>query len=118
MRRHHRTLQPNEFSDEIESKQKNLLWPDSLVNSRGVDELLFKGLPNPTKVQRVGAWIFGLAYISIGLGFLAIAMNMEQNAWVMWVLATAWWSIGIWICYNGSRKRRISAKKGTRPEPH
>jgi hypothetical protein len=106
MRRPDRPSESNEFIDALKAKQDNLLWPSSLVNSRRVDEFFFKGRPNPTPVQRVAAWLFGLADISIGFGFVAIARHAEQNGWVGWILAAGMWALGALTCYNGSRKSK------------
>ena len=43
------------FIADVERKQKNVVWPDPLVNSRGVDQFFWRGCPNPTVVQRIGA---------------------------------------------------------------
>ena len=40
---------------------------DSLVNSKAaVDIFLWKGSPNPRIVQRIGAWLFGLFFCTVG----------------------------------------------------
>lgn len=101
-----------ETADQLRNRQENLTWPNYVVNSRGADQILFKGVENPTLVQRIAAWLFGLTYIAIGFGFWAITLTMEQNSWVMWILAGIMWVLGSWVCYNGSRNRRKEKKGG------
>ena len=57
--------------EEIKAKQRNTAWPDTIVNSRGVDEFLWKGSSDAPLVQRIGAWIFGLTFVLGSVGWLA-----------------------------------------------
>ncbi len=52
--------------EDARAKQENVLWPNAMVNSSGVDALLWKGSPSATRVQRIGIAIFGLAFAFIG----------------------------------------------------
>jgi hypothetical protein len=65
--------------EEIEAKQSNTLWPDATNNSRSVDEFFWKGDPNAPLVQRMGAWIFGLTFILMGLGLFDIAYEKQDR---------------------------------------
>jgi hypothetical protein len=55
------------FIESIKAKQRNTVWPDTLINSRGVDEFLWKGSPDPSLVQRLAAFIFGLTFVLLGV---------------------------------------------------
>ena len=78
-----RTEIPNrkKLLEEIKSKQRNTIWPDTLINSQGVNEFLWKGSPDAPLVQRVAAWLFGVVFILGGVGWLAAAYKKE------------WWGI-------------------------
>jgi len=97
---------PNQKSviDEIEAKQRNTVWPDTLRNSRSVDAFLWKGDPDAPLVKRIGAWIFGLFFILVGLGWVATAY--EKQSLVFGVLSIGWFLVGAKIFLNGFRKRK------------
>jgi hypothetical protein len=79
--RHHNS--GSDYQKEIDNKQRNIVWPGPLVNSRGVDEFFWKGSPSPTMVQRISAWLFGLALIAGALSLLYLAWNAGGSAWVV-----------------------------------
>lgn len=112
MKRHQRTQKLTEYVDEMRTKQENTVWRNYVRNTRGLDEFFLKGSANATPVQRIAAWLFGLAFILAGFGFLSITVTMERNKWTMWILAGIVWCLGTWICYNGSRRHRPPTKKG------
>ena len=49
---------------EIEDRQKNTLWPDTLRNSALVDAFLWRGSRNATPIQRIGIFLSGLLFVS------------------------------------------------------
>ena len=73
----------SDYLQEIDSKQRNIVWPGPLVNSRGVDEFFWKGSPNPTVIQRIAAWLFGLVFLGIAFVLSYIAWNLGGSAWVI-----------------------------------
>jgi hypothetical protein len=91
--------------EEIKAKQRNTVWPDAFVNSKGVDEFLWKGSPDAPLVQRVGAWIFGLTFILFGLIFVDIAY--EKHFGLFGVLSIIWFLVGGKVFLNGFNKRRV-----------
>jgi hypothetical protein len=95
--------------EEIEAKQKNTVWPDTLRNSRSVDAFLWKGDPGAPLVQRMGAWIFGLFFILAGLGWVDVAY--EKESIVFGVLSIGWFLVGAKIFLNGFRKRTTQKNK-------
>ena len=99
------------FIGEIRAKQRNLVWPDVLLNSKGVDSVLFKGSRNPPLVQRIGAWLFGLTYFGLGLGLIEV--GRETRSLVMSIFGLAFAFAGVVVFRNGFGKRR-SKEKGLR----
>jgi hypothetical protein len=91
--------------EEVKARQSNTIWPDTLRNSRGVDEFLWKGAPNAPLVQRIGAWIFGLTFILLALVLWDVAY--EKHAWVFAVLAIIFLMLGGRVCYSGFRKNAV-----------
>jgi hypothetical protein len=43
MRQHNGAEQQRTLSDKLRSKQRNIVWPDTLINGRSVDAFLWKG---------------------------------------------------------------------------
>jgi hypothetical protein len=50
---------PERFRSYVEAKQRNIDWPDAMLNSSSVDALLWRGSPHLTKIQRAGILVFG-----------------------------------------------------------
>lgn len=57
---------PDHFLEESRQRQRNVVFPDTVRNARSVDAFLWKGSPDPTLVQRVAAWLWGLTFIGLG----------------------------------------------------
>jgi hypothetical protein len=64
-----------EYIGQIERQQSNILWPDSLHNSRGVDELLWKGKKDAPLIQRAGIAVFALLFLTVGAAILLQAID-------------------------------------------
>jgi hypothetical protein len=58
---------PSKFLDDVQAKQRNTVWPDTMRNGRSVDSLIWKGAPSATRVQRIGIAIFGMFFLILGL---------------------------------------------------
>ena len=98
----------DEFIGDIKSKQQNLVWPGAWVNATRVDRFLWKGSANPTLVQRVAAWMFGLVFVGFGLEFFAFAVRFRYSfasVLVAVTLACGFALAGIKIFLNGFPKR-------------
>ncbi len=95
----------DESIEEVRAKQRNTVWPDATKNSRSVDVFLWKGSPNAPLVQRIGAWIFGLAFILIGLLWVDVAF--ERHSPVFGVLSIGWFAVGGKVFLNGFRRRKV-----------
>jgi hypothetical protein len=98
-----------EFTDDIRASQRNIVWPGPLVNSRGVDAFLWRGSPNPTAVQRIGAWLFGIVDTGCALILAAIAWHEGGSALIllggMGILVFA---LGAKTFSNGFAKRKAA----------
>lgn len=105
MKRRRRQSDQDMFIEQVKARQRNVVWPGPLINTRGVDAFLFNGSPNPTLVQRIGAWLFGFTFIALGIGFLVLTLD---GAAVFSILAIGSLALGVRICYNGCRKARSS----------
>jgi hypothetical protein len=73
-----RDRNPDEFPesiDEIDASQPNVVLPDLVGDARSVDAFLWKGSPNPTRVQRTAARILGVVEMGLGLEIFALAVR-------------------------------------------
>jgi hypothetical protein len=95
---------PKKFIGELEAKQRNTVWPDPMINSRGVDEFLWRGSPDAPLVQRVAAWILGIFFILAGLAWLVGAYL--RGWWVIAVLSILWFYVGGRVFLNGFRRHK------------
>src|SRR5579862_9565643 len=96
---------PSHLEEEIRARQENIVWPGPLVNSRGVDEFLWKGSPNPTVIQRIAAWIFGLTFIGMAFALLALAWNLGGTAIVIFGGGALFsLALGVRHCWSGTVK--------------
>ena len=101
--------------DELRARQRNLTWPGFVSNARRVDEVLFKGSSNAPIVHRVGAWLFGIALVSLGLGLLTMSRSSIQV-----IAATFGIVLGCYVFWNGCRssgKPQDTRKRSTDLEP-
>jgi hypothetical protein len=88
--------------EDIHARQRNIVWPDTLRNGRRVDAFLWRGSPDATPVQRIGAWLFGLAYL--GLSFFIFARHAGSR--LVGAIGLALIFLGLRFCRNGSIRRR------------
>jgi hypothetical protein len=89
------------------AKQQNVVWPGPLVNGTEVERFLWKGSGNPTVVQRIGAWILGLAYFAFGLTGVAFAVRERADFFAILIPLTIGCGCllaGIKVFLNGFRK--------------
>ncbi len=90
--------------EELRAKQQNTLWPDAIGNSRSVDEFLWRGAPDAPLVQRIGAWLFGLAFTIVGIS-LSI-LTYEKHAVVPGIYSIVCFYVGGRIFLNGFNGRK------------
>jgi hypothetical protein len=97
-----------ELHTEVQARQRNTTWPDAMVNSKSVDELIFKGSPKATKVQRVGIAIIGGTYLLAGLGIMMIAS--EQHSRISGFVSIVALAVGIRIIWNAVRSPMVTPR--------
>ena len=65
--------------EETEARQRAVLWPDMLRSGRDVDEFLWKGAPNATRIQRAGFAFFGVFFLFFAA--LGVLILFKSGAW-------------------------------------
>ncbi len=98
------TPSPKEFADEVRRRQKNLVWPDFVVNGGLVDGFLVRGSAGAPLVQRIGAWLFGLTFLGQAAVLLSIAL--DQRLWFVALFSVAWMLLGLTVCRSALRGRK------------
>ena len=107
------------FIDDSRANQGNIVFPDAVGNGRAVDVFLWHGSPDPPLVQRIGAWMFGMSFFAIGLGFVALAITAlrEDDSWVAFgfllFISLSLVLIGIRVFCNGFPRRAKAAQKSS-----
>jgi hypothetical protein len=92
------------LAQELAQKQRNTAWPDTLVNSRGVDEFLWRGSPDAPLVQRIAAWLFGIVFVLVGAAWLVAAY--QKHWWGICLLSIVWFYVGGRVFLNGFKRHR------------
>jgi hypothetical protein len=68
----------DQMIEDVKASQQNLVWPDAMVNSGSVDELLWRGSPKATKVQRIGIAIWGMGFACVGIALVSLAYEKHN----------------------------------------
>jgi hypothetical protein len=69
-----------QLREEIEAKQRSILWPDYLRANRNIFEFLWKGDPKAKPVQRIGLILFAVQSWVMGV-YSAAAGWASDNLW-------------------------------------
>lgn len=96
--------QLHEYIAELEARQRNTVWPDPLRNSRGVDQLLWKGSVDATAVQRIGIAVFGFTFCLIGIAIMLA--GVEDHMWFETVLGLLFILLACRLFWNSARGLR------------
>jgi hypothetical protein len=64
----------------VRAKQRNILWPDTMINGRSADRVILKGSAGAPLIQRVGARLFGCLSMGYGLVLVQMAQEKERNS--------------------------------------
>jgi hypothetical protein len=99
------------FADEIQAKQRNILWPDTFRNGWSVASFLWKGSPSASLIQRMGAWLFGSVFLLCGIDFLDVAISLARKKDAsglvsVVIIAFGLLLIGARVFHNGFRKHK------------
>jgi hypothetical protein len=86
---------------EVNAKQKNTAFPDTIRNSSGVDAYFLRGNPKAPIVQRVGAWIFGALFLLCGVVFANL--TLKTHSWAVAVYSMVGFLVGGRIIASGFR---------------
>jgi hypothetical protein len=89
---------------EVESRQRNTVWPDTMVNGARVDALLWKGSPNATMVQRIGIAIWGLTFLALGT-FFTFVEAPELHSPMVAVIGLLVLALGARVTFNAFRRK-------------
>jgi len=101
----------DDFIDETCSCQRNIVFPDTFRNVRSVDVFFLRGSPNPTVLQRIGAWLVGMTLVGLGLVFLTLAARRRDEGhwidfWIMIMISLAFVWLGTTTFRNGFPRRQ------------
>src|SRR6266851_2554680 len=91
---------------EIEARQRNTVWPDTLRNAALVDAFLWKGSPDATPIQRIGIGLFGLLFLCpaiLVVHFGCFEPGPALFRMFMFLLALPWVAIGCKLMSNAFR---------------
>jgi uncharacterized membrane protein len=104
----------HKFIDEYRSRQRNIVFPDTVRNGRLVDVFIWKGSPHPTLVQRIAAWMFGVFFIGFGLWNLSLDVKARiEEGFSIGVVF--WASISVSFILLGIRVFRNGFTRPTKP---
>jgi|SRR5579883_287134 len=103
----HREPDLEKYIGQTARRQRNVVWPDYFVNSRNVDQFLWSGSSTSTRVQRVGAWLFGLTFIGAGAECVHIAVlyGVALGSLTLGAFGVLGICAGLRICLLGGRRR-------------
>jgi hypothetical protein len=103
----------SKFNDDVQARQRNTVWPDTLKNGRSVDGFLWKGSPDATPVQRVGSAIFGLAFLAAGFTFVYISVSRGGSGASLFIMLFGlfWIVIGCKLLANAFVTRSKNPNK-------
>lgn len=62
-----RKASEEQYINEFDSKQRNILWEDRVKNAQSVDSLLWKGSERTTAIQRTGMGVFSILFLFMGV---------------------------------------------------
>ena len=65
--------------EDAEQRQRNTVWPDTLRGGRSADDYLWNGNPKAPTVQRIGAMVFGIAFLAGAVA--AGSIGVQKSGW-------------------------------------
>jgi len=116
MAKHRSREDLDKFIQDMEARQRNIVWPDTARNARKFYEYLWKGGgrgdggdPNPTLVQRIAAWMIGFVFLGGGIGYLNQAFRSFSGGWSQGIVGLVMAAFGVKIGafgFRGLRERK------------
>ena len=64
-----------EWISRLARRQQNLIWPNTVYNTRLVARLALKNLRDATPIQKIGIALFAMGYLATGLVVLSTAKS-------------------------------------------
>lgn len=65
--------------EEAEAKQRGVVWPDMLRQSRSIDGFLWNGDRKAKPVQRAALVLYSIMFLFLSVGFLAVAWKINDD---------------------------------------
>lgn len=105
---------PEKFIEDVRAKQRNTVWPDTLLNGRSVDEFLWKGSADAPLIQRIGAIIFGLFFMFGGAMMVEADRETtpERKSLIPVIVGVGFFLVGLRVFFNGFRRRTRQHRAG------
>lgn len=98
------------FLKDVQDRQRNTIWPDTVRNGSKADGAIWFGADNPTKIQRIGFGLFGAVFFSVGV--ISIASMWQSGnmgkARLSFVMGAVLLVIGGRILWNAFRPAKKS----------
>ncbi len=116
------TLPPSDNEKRFETKPSepdDVVFPNTVRDGGLAEEFLWKGLPNPSPVQRIAAWLISSIGIVGGLVFVVqgVYTLRDDQSWLNFsaplLIGAVFIFCGGWVFRLGFPKRRT--KSGTPP---
>ena len=101
--------------NESPSHGSEIVFPNTVRDGGIAENFLWKGLPNPSPVQRIGAWILGLFAISCGLMFVALAIHELYGDDHPRIGFAAFMLVALVVCIFGALTFRLGFSKAQKP---
>jgi len=101
-----------QIREDIEARQRNTVWPDTVRNSAIIDAFLWKGDPNAKPVQRIGLIILALFFLLFCLFLITVPFqkNFEDGSSIVFFAALIPFLVAMRLLRNAflrpSRHRR------------
>jgi hypothetical protein len=73
----------DEIREDIEAKQRTVLFEDGLNAGKSVDEFLWKGNPKAKPIQRAGLVVFAVTFWFLGVVMIAISWAGANDEWAV-----------------------------------
>lgn len=105
---------PEELVHDYRMRQRNIVFPDTVRNARYYYLFFWRGSPNPTRVQRIAAWLFGSVLVAQGVVLFQMAREMGDR--LSGAMALLIGGVGARIFRNGFPRRSPHSERVTPPD--
>jgi hypothetical protein len=71
-----------QIREDVEERQKNILWEEARRGGTSVDAFLWKGDPHAKPIQRAGLIVFGLMFLLFAITIASIPFQKDfEDGW-------------------------------------